>query len=629
MLAQRARPHAAQGGAGGVLRRMARVGLRAAGSAARGGDAGALGAVAASPDEEEVLRHGVRSLAFVKREDRALASASESPADVLVLDLEDAVAAADKAAAREQYARHLGDGSFRGKHVFVRVNAPSESPGWTRADVLATADAAVAGFLVPMAQSAADMEEMDRLCALAEARAGLPMGHFRLVPVVESPGAVLRAPEICGASQRIWAAIVGTADLRAATGAHETAASNLVPRTLTVLACRAAGILPIDTACTMIDNAAFESECRHARELGFAGKVTLTPAQTVIANRAFAPTRAESEWAHKVDSIQGAGGIVRAHTGASREFVGPPHSGAPTPPRRFASLLSLRPHLHHSAGAARAPALWCPEMARRIRAREAVLGPRSAPRRLVRDAGAAEEEEKTRQLAGPGGHAEAATTTPEVVPRGRLRSRSVPPPSPGAHVAPAMLRFGARPDMKPGEPAVLAEEGGLRLWHHALLRSRVLTCPVCAHVVATLTHLLPSCSAGDIVDSPLELTLSEGMASAWMHAFYARSRANTSAEFASALYGTATPLPPFSLLASLALAMTVSKLSEHAILHLGAHCRTHRHPPNPPPHTHTLIHIFCHCRRRLPCTPPPSPAAWGDRALPVPRGRAASDAQRG
>lgn len=316
----------------GQILRLDRAAARASYSATRDGDPNsncdALGAVAASPGEEEVLQHGARSIAFVKREERALAGAWESPADVLVLDLEDAVAAGDKAAAREQYARHLAAGSFAGKHVFVRVNAPSESPAMTRADVLATADAAVSGFLVPMAQCAADMEEMDRLCALAEARAGLPLGHYRLVPVVESPGAVLRASEICSASDRIWGAIVGTADLRAATGAHETAASNLVPRTLTVLACRAAGILPIDTACTIIDNAAFESECRHARELGFAGKVTLTPAQTVIANRAFAPTRAESDWAQQVGSIEGAGGVVRAHPGASREFVGPPHAGA-------------------------------------------------------------------------------------------------------------------------------------------------------------------------------------------------------------------------------------------------------------------------------------------------------------
>lgn len=249
------------------------------------------------------MRRPPRSWLFVpgnrpERFDKAL----NAGADATILDLEDAVPIADKAAAREYVREWLSPAH----PVYVRINA-ADTP-WFADDVAAlAAHRGVAGLIVPKTENA-DM----LLRASVDAHDTL-----KLLPLIEtahafgSLNAIARAP-------RVDRLLFGTIDFQVDMGITGDGDELLYFRSQLALASRVAGIgAPVDGVTTTLDDAAVvERETRRARRLGFRGKLCIHPKQIAAVHAAFAYTRDEHEWAQRViDAANASGGAAVAVDG--------------------------------------------------------------------------------------------------------------------------------------------------------------------------------------------------------------------------------------------------------------------------------------------------------------------------
>lgn len=222
----------------------------------------------------------VRTLLFAPGSDeRKLVRALASEADGVVADLEDAVAPAEKTAARELVVRV-------GPRI-VRVNG-AETPYFDD-DLIAVAGLELDAIVLPK--------------ATPEAVAALGAAGPPVIAIVETAQGLRLAYETACAS-RVAALIVGAVDLCSELGLEPRpdGLEILYARSKVVLDSAAAGIMPpFDVVHLDVhDNEGLEAECRLARSLGFRGKACIHPAQVPIVNRVFAPSQAEVEWARKV-----------------------------------------------------------------------------------------------------------------------------------------------------------------------------------------------------------------------------------------------------------------------------------------------------------------------------------------
>ncbi len=235
--------------------------------------------------------------------EKMLAKAPGLGADELVLDLEDAVAAADKEQAREQVLAALGS-MPSGTSCAVRVNAPRTQ--WCHADLVALAGApqAPSTVVVPKVQSAGDMAFVDRLLDGAERAAGSsePIGVQALI---ETSVGLRALDAIVAESARLRSLILGYADLAASLGRTRAGAAVLdawLPAQEAVLhAARAAGVQAIDGPFLgLADDADFRAAATRAADLGFDGKWAIHPAQVAALTELFTPPPAEVDHARAV-----------------------------------------------------------------------------------------------------------------------------------------------------------------------------------------------------------------------------------------------------------------------------------------------------------------------------------------
>ena len=227
---------------------------------------------------------------------RALQKARTLPADVLLLDLEDAVAPAAKEEARRQAVAALAEGGFGHREVVLRVNGAGTP--WGAADLAAAARSGADAVLLPKVEGAEAVRDAER----ALVAAGAPP-ELRLWCMIETPRGVLGAAAIAAASPRLACLVAGTSDLVKELGARPTPgrAEVLTSLQLLVLAARAEGLCALDgVQLDLADEAGLESACRQGRDLGFDGKTLVHPGQLAAANRLFAPDAAEVEEARRV-----------------------------------------------------------------------------------------------------------------------------------------------------------------------------------------------------------------------------------------------------------------------------------------------------------------------------------------
>jgi citrate lyase subunit beta/citryl-CoA lyase len=237
-----------------------------------------------------------RSWLFVPgiRPDR-FPKAVASGADLVVIDLEDAVPDGEKEPAREAVVRWLGDGG----EAAVRVN-PASSEHHAQDLVALTGMRGVQAVLVPMAES---------VNALSAAQALL--GHQAvLVAQIETALGLHRALELAGAPGVVRLAF-GHLDFAVDIDAAPEPEAMAHARSSLVLASRVAGIAgPVDSVTTDLDHeAATRADAERARLLGFTGKLCIHPRQVATVNAAMSPTADEVAWAERV--LAAGGGAVR------------------------------------------------------------------------------------------------------------------------------------------------------------------------------------------------------------------------------------------------------------------------------------------------------------------------------
>jgi citrate lyase subunit beta / citryl-CoA lyase len=242
---------------------------------------------------------------------RALDKARTLPADVIIADLEDAVAPDAKAMAREQAVAAVRAGGYGGRELVMRINGLFTS--WGREDVAAVARAAPDAVLVPKVESARAVIEVVE--ALAEA--GAP-DTISVWCMIETPRGILDARGIAAATPRVGALVLGTSDLTKDLHARHTRDRHAVVTSLglTVLAARAEGVAALDGVhLDLDDDDGLAAACRQARDMGFDGKTLIHPRQIETANAAFGPTDDEIAWARRVmaahaEAAAGGRGIV-------------------------------------------------------------------------------------------------------------------------------------------------------------------------------------------------------------------------------------------------------------------------------------------------------------------------------
>ena len=217
---------------------------------------------------------------------RALEKARTLDVDVVILDLEDAVAAEDKARARATVAA-LRPG-FAPREVVVRVN--SAPTPWHDEDMAAMAQARPDAILLPKISGPEEVETARTKCG------GVP-----LWAMIETPRAVFNALAITDAG--VDCLIFGVNDLVSAmVGRHRADRANLhAAMSLTVLAARAADITALDGVHNDLDDmAGFARSCVESRDFGFDGKSVIHPSQIAPAKTAFSPSLDEIAYARRV-----------------------------------------------------------------------------------------------------------------------------------------------------------------------------------------------------------------------------------------------------------------------------------------------------------------------------------------
>ena len=220
---------------------------------------------------------------------RAIAKARTLPADVVILDLEDAVAPEAKDAAREAAIEAVNAGGFGHREVAIRANG-LDTP-WGEADLAAIAGSSADAVLVPKISTPQDITACNTL--LVDARPEL-----QLWAMIETCASIARLDAIAAmaASTRLALWIMGTNDL-----AKEMRAQLTPERTpflpllsLAVCAARSHGVAILDGVCNEFrDIPAFEAEARQGLLFGFDGKSLIHPDQIAPANAVFSPSAEE------------------------------------------------------------------------------------------------------------------------------------------------------------------------------------------------------------------------------------------------------------------------------------------------------------------------------------------------
>ena len=234
---------------------------------------------------------------------RALEKAKSLCADVLILDLEDAVAPEAKVVARQNIAHALRSGGFGGRELVVRINA-LQTP-WGHDDLEAVAASDADAILLPKIESAAEIQDAAALMHRAGASARL-----RIWAMIETPLAIFRLRDIAGSHPLLETLVLGTSDLVKDLHARHTPSRQEVHTalSLSVLAARAYHLSVLDGVhLSLNDDAGLRSACVQGRDMGFDGKTLIHPSQLAAANEAYGPSPDEIVQAQRrIDAYEAA-----------------------------------------------------------------------------------------------------------------------------------------------------------------------------------------------------------------------------------------------------------------------------------------------------------------------------------
>lgn len=269
----------------------------------------------------------MRSLMFVPAHNQKLLDSSvRRDADVLLLDIEDSVPVYDKQLARDNIKTFVQRDDLNGKLIFPRVN--DRESGELLKDLYQLTIPGITGFMYPKSTKEEDVYFVGKLLETIEYEKQIPVGTFKLIPLIETAGAIVNIKDICTACTRVIAVAFGcedyVTDLR---GKHDSEGQSIFyARNAIVNAARAAGILPIDTVHIKVhDLEDLEKNLILSKNLGFEGMLVLNPKELPLVNQYFSPSEEEVAWAEEMVSLaeqavkEGQGVAVK-----DNKFIGPP-----------------------------------------------------------------------------------------------------------------------------------------------------------------------------------------------------------------------------------------------------------------------------------------------------------------
>jgi citrate lyase subunit beta/citryl-CoA lyase len=246
-----------------------------------------------------------RSMLFVPGSNEKMISKSlASDADCLILDLEDSVAPQVKKEAREFVRDFIKKTDFGEKEIVVRINSPKTEYGMD--DLRAMIQAQPHTLVIPKTESGDEMKELDNLMVEMEKENHLSSGVVKLMPLIETPLAIINIDEIAMSTPRLTGLLFGAGDFTRETRGQITRErlELYYPLMKIVIAARAAKIDAIDTPYFDVkDPDGCEMNARQAKIMGYDGKAAIHPTQVEVINRVFTPTLAEVERAKKVIEV--------------------------------------------------------------------------------------------------------------------------------------------------------------------------------------------------------------------------------------------------------------------------------------------------------------------------------------
>ena len=236
-----------------------------------------------------------RSMLYVPAtSEKFIEKAHERGADAIKIDLEDAVALAEKARARTLVRSAAKMVARGGADVLVRINRPLRM---AVDDLEASVWPEVHGLVLPKVESADHIGFLAEIITELEDERDMQRGHIKLMALIETPRGYSNVRDIAHSSERLSAIALGQEDFSAEMGMVEPEGMSLLSYYQTVqVAAREAGILPIGypgSIAEFTDLELFKSNALVARKLGFDGGACIHPKQVPILNEAFTPTYEE------------------------------------------------------------------------------------------------------------------------------------------------------------------------------------------------------------------------------------------------------------------------------------------------------------------------------------------------
>lgn len=269
----------------------------------------------------------MRSLMFVPAHNQKLLdSAIRRDADVLLLDIEDSVPCCDKQKARDNIKEYVKRPDLGGKLLFPRVN--DRESGELLKDAYQLTIDGIAGFMYPKSTKGEDVYFFGKLLETIEYEKGIPIGTFKIIPLIETTGAVINIKEICQACTRVIAVAFGCEDfVTDLQGKHDLdGQSIMMARNLISIGARSCGVLPIDTVHIRVhDLEDLEKNLIVSKRFGFEGMLVLNPKELPLVNQYYSPTQEELAWAKEMIALseeanaEGKGVSVK-----DEKFIGPP-----------------------------------------------------------------------------------------------------------------------------------------------------------------------------------------------------------------------------------------------------------------------------------------------------------------
>ena len=269
----------------------------------------------------------MRSLMFVPaHNDKLLESAVKRDTDVLLLDIEDSVPFSEKQKSRDNIKEFAKRTDLNGKMLFPRVN--DRESGELLKDAYQLTIEGITGFMYPKATKGEDVYFFGKLLETIEYEKGFPVGTFKIIPLIETTGAVINIQEICSSCSRVIAVAFGCEDyVTDLQGKHDSdGVSIMTARNLISIGARSCGILPIDTVHIRVhDLEDLERNLILSKNLGFEGMLVLNPKELPLVNQYYSPTDEEVCWAKEMIKLseeairEGKGVAVK-----DNKFIGPP-----------------------------------------------------------------------------------------------------------------------------------------------------------------------------------------------------------------------------------------------------------------------------------------------------------------